>query len=42
MAEEVASKALAGGDTVGAVSALMDSDTSLGLEAYEFILELSP
>ena len=42
LAEEVASKALAGGDTVGAVSALMDSDTSLGLEAYEFILELSP
>ncbi|HIH02057.1 TPA: hypothetical protein HA259_08365 [Thermoplasmata archaeon] len=41
MAESVANEALAVGDIEGAVSALMESDTSLGLEAYEFIMELS-
>jgi hypothetical protein len=40
-AEADASDALAVGDVDGAISILMDSDTSLGLEAYEFILELS-
>lgn len=39
--EVVAADALAEGDVDGAVSALMDSDTALGLEAYEFILERS-
>ncbi|MBU1158615.1 MAG: class I SAM-dependent methyltransferase [Candidatus Thermoplasmatota archaeon] len=40
-AEAIAAEAIADGDTDGAVSALMGSDTALGLEAYEFILELS-
>ena len=40
-AEDLAEQALASGDMDGAVSALFDSDTALGLEAYEFILELS-
>jgi hypothetical protein len=40
-AEATAAEAIADGDTDGAVSALMGSDTALGLEAYEFILELS-
>ena len=40
-AEAIAAEAIADGDTDGAVSALMGSDTALGLKAYEFILELS-
>ncbi|MCI0497830.1 MAG: C45 family peptidase [Thermoplasmata archaeon] len=40
-AEDSAEEALASGDIDGAVSALSDSDTALGLEAYGFILELS-
>ncbi|MCJ7490469.1 MAG: hypothetical protein MUO87_10120, partial [Thermoplasmata archaeon] len=40
-AEAIAAEEIADGDTDGAVSALMGSDTALGLEAYEFILELS-
>lgn len=40
-AEAVAVEALADGDIDSAISALMESDTLLGLEAYEFILELS-
>jgi len=40
-AEVVAAEAIAVGDIEAAVDALMESDTALGLEAYEFILELS-
>lgn len=40
-AEAIAAEALADGDPDGAVSALMGSDTALGLEAFELIVELS-
>jgi hypothetical protein len=40
-AEALAEESLGTGDVDGAVSALFDSDTALGLDAYEFILELS-
>jgi hypothetical protein len=40
-AEEAAAEALASGDIEGAVGLLFESDTLLGLDAYEFILYLS-
>jgi len=40
-AEVAAEQLLGEGDTDGAVSVLLESDTALGMDAYEFILELS-